>query len=126
MRNISVTVPLRPRHVQPTAAPVAIRHQLAGDLIADVRDLDRRIAAVEAHIKAAVAQSKTTLVELFGVGPVLAAKLLGEVGDISRFPTKHHFAARTGTAPLEASSGQVVRHRLSRAGGTASSTTPCT
>jgi transposase len=59
-------------------------HQLAGDLIADVRDLDRRIAAVEAHIKAAVAQSKTTLVELFGAGPVLAAKLLGEVGDISR------------------------------------------
>jgi transposase len=56
------------------------------------------------------------LVQLFGVGPVLAAKLLGEVGDIGRFPTKHHFAAHTGTAPLEASSGQVVRHRLSRAG----------
>jgi transposase len=50
------------------------------------------------------------------VGPVLAAKLLGEVGDVRRFPTKHHFAAHTGTAPLEASSGQVVRHRLSRAG----------
>ncbi len=47
---------------------------------------------------------------------MLAAKLLGEVGDIRRFPTKHHFAAHTGTAPLEASSGQVVRHRLSRAG----------
>jgi transposase IS116/IS110/IS902 family protein len=36
--------------------------------------------------------------------------------DVHRFPTKHHFAAHTGTAPLEASSGQVVRHRLSRAG----------
>ena len=54
--------------------------------------------------------------ELFGVGPVLAARFLGEVGDVRRFPTKHHFAAHTGTAPLEASSGQVVRHRLSRAG----------
>jgi transposase len=53
---------------------------------------------------------------LFGVGPVLAARFLGEVGDIGRFPSKHHFAAHTGTAPLEASSGQVVRHRLSRAG----------
>jgi transposase len=62
-----------------------------------------------------VAHSKTSLVELFGVGPVLAARLLGEVGDIGRFPTKHHFA-HTGTAPLEASSGQVIRHRLSRAG----------
>jgi transposase len=47
---------------------------------------------------------------------VLAARFLGEVGDVRRFPTKHHFAAHTGTAPLEASSGQVVRHRLSRAG----------
>jgi transposase len=81
-----------------------------------VRDLDRRIAEIERRIKAAVAQANTSLVELFGVGPVLAATLLGEVGDIRRFPTKHHFAAHTGTAPLEASSGQVIRHRLSRAG----------
>ena len=47
---------------------------------------------------------------------MLAATFLGEVGDIGRFPSKHHFAAHTGTAPLEASIGQVVRHRLSRAG----------
>jgi transposase len=47
---------------------------------------------------------------------VLAARFLGEVGDVRRFPSKHHFAAHTGTAPLEASSGQVIRHRLSRAG----------
>jgi transposase len=100
----------------PTGAAAATRWQLAAELIADVRDLDQRIAVIEKRIKAAVAQSRTSLVELFGVGPVLAAKLLGEVGDIGRFPTKHHFAAHTGTAPLEASSGQVVRHRLSRAG----------
>jgi transposase len=71
---------------------------------------------VEARIKAAVAQSNTGLLELFGVGPVLAATFLGEVGDVRRFPSKHHFAAHTGTAPLEASSGQVIRHRLSRVG----------
>jgi transposase len=47
---------------------------------------------------------------------VLAATFLGEVGDIGRFPSKHHFAAHTGTAPRGASSGQVIRHRLSRAG----------
>jgi transposase len=81
-----------------------------------VRQLEQRIAAVEARIKAAVAQSNTSLLGLFGVGPVLAATFLGEVGDIGRFPSKHHFAAHTGTAPLEASSGQVIRHRLSRAG----------
>jgi transposase len=63
-----------------------------------------------------VAQANTSLLQLFGVGPVPAARFLGEVGDVRRFPTKHHFAAHTGTAPLEASSGQVIRHRLSRSG----------
>src|SRR4029453_13197792 len=47
---------------------------------------------------------------------MLAATFLGEVGDIGRFSSRHHFAAHTGTAPLEASSGQVIRHQLSRAG----------
>jgi transposase len=35
---------------------------------------------------------------------------------VSRFPTKAHFASYSGTAPVEASSGEVVRHRLSLAG----------
>jgi transposase len=113
------------RKACPTGAAAIIRHQLAADLVGDVRDLDQRIAHLEERITAAVVQSKTSLIDLFGVGPVLAAKLLGEVGDIRRFPTKHHFATHTGTAPLEASSGRVVRHRLSRA-GTAGSTMLCT
>ena len=102
--------------VTPAGAPAVIRWQLATELVADVRQLEQRIAAVEGRIKTAVTESKTTLVELFGVGPVLAATFLGEIGDVRRFPSKHHFAAHTGTAPLEASSGQVIRHRLSRAG----------
>ena len=111
--------------VTPAGAPTVTRWQLAADLIVDVRHLEQRIAAVEARIETAVARSNTSLVQLLGVGPVLAATFLGEVGDVGRFPTKHHFAAHTGTAPLEAASGQVVRHRLSRAGD-ASSTKPCT
>src|SRR6266540_3517599 len=102
--------------VTPAGQPALTRWELAAELVADVRQLEERIAAVEARIKTAVAQSNRTLLELFGVGPVLAARFLGEVGDVGRFPTKHHFAAHTGTAPLEASSGQVIRHRLSRAG----------
>ena len=102
--------------VTPAGAPAVTRWELATELVSDVCQLEQRIAAVEARIKAAVAQSNTSLLELFGVGPVLAARFLGEVGDIRRFPSKHHFAAHTGTAPLEASSGQVIRHRLSRAG----------
>ena len=58
----------------------------------------------------------TSLTDVVGVGPVTAALILGEVGNVARFPSKDHFASYTGTAPLEASSGDVVRHRLSRAG----------
>jgi transposase len=88
--------------VTPAGAPAVTGWQLPGELVADVRQLEQRIAAVEARIKAVVAQANTSLLQLFGVGPVLAATFLGEVGDIGRFPSKHHFAAHTGTWPLEA------------------------
>jgi transposase len=92
------------------------RRELASDLLGDVRQLDRQLADLRRRITLAVGLTATTLPELFGIGPVLAAKLLGEVGDVGRFATKAQFASYTGTAPIEASSGQVVRHRLSRAG----------
>jgi transposase len=63
-----------------------------------------------------VEASGTTLTQIFGVGPILAARIIGTVGNVGRFPTKAHFASYSGTAPVEASSGQVVRHRLSMAG----------
>jgi transposase len=46
----------------------------------------------------------------------LAARIIGAVGNVTRFPTKGHFASYAGTAPVEASSGETVRHRLSLAG----------
>jgi transposase len=59
----------------------------------------------------------TTLTEIFGIGPILAAKIIGTVGSVARFPSRGHFASSyCGTAPVEASSGQAVRHRLSLAG----------
>jgi transposase len=56
------------------------------------------------------------LTEIHGVGSVVAAKILGHTNDIRRFPTRHHYASYCGTAPIEASSGEHRRHRLSRAG----------
>ena len=58
----------------------------------------------------------TTLTDLTGIGPSGAARLLVEVGDITRFPDRDHFASWNGTAPIDASSGDQVRHRLSRKG----------
>ena len=51
-----------------------------------------------------------------GIGPSGAARLLVEVGDITRFPDRDHFASWNGTAPIDASSGDQVRRRLSRKG----------
>src|SRR5207302_8468789 len=64
----------------------------------------------------AVKASKTCLVELHGVGPIVAALVLGHSGDVTCFASRHHFASYNGTAPLEASSGPRKRHRLNTRG----------
>jgi transposase len=97
-------------------ASASLRQRLASEILRDVRTLDRKIADLNARIEAEVEASGTTLTEIFGVGPILAAKIIGTVGNVARFPSKGHFASYSGTAPVEASSGEVVRHRLSLAG----------
>jgi len=104
------------RGVRPQGASASLRRRLASEVLRDVRTLDRKIADLNGRIEAEVEASGTTLTEIFGVGPVLAAKIIGTVGSVARFPTKANFASYSGTAPVEASSGEVVRHRLSLAG----------
>jgi transposase len=55
--------------------------------------LDRKVATLEECIREEVEASGTTLTELFGVGSILAAKIIGIVGDVGRFPNKEHFAS---------------------------------
>ena len=54
--------------------------------------------------------------DICDIGPAGAARILADVGDVARFPDRNHFASWTGTAPIDASSGEHVRQRLSRAG----------
>jgi transposase len=68
------------------------------------------------ELKALVEASGSNLMDLPGVGPIVAARVLADVGDVTRFADRNRFASWTGTAPIEASSGETVRHRLSRAG----------
>jgi len=89
---------------------------LASEILRDIRALERKIADLNERIEAEVEATGTVLVEIFGVGPILAAKIIGAVGNVARFPSRAHFASYSGTAPVEASSGKVVRHRLSLAG----------
>jgi transposase len=102
--------------VRPRDTTGKARRALAADLIDDVAVFDRKLKTLGKRLQNAVADSSSRLCEHVGVGTVTAALVLGEVGDIRRFPSKDHFASYTGTAPLEVSSGDVNRHRLSRAG----------
>jgi transposase len=89
---------------------------LAADLVAELRRLDRRIADATRTLSDAVTASRSTLTKLLGIGDVVAAKILARTGSITRFPSAAAFASFCGVAPIEVSSGDVVRHRLSRAG----------
>ena len=84
--------------------------------LADIRRLDRDIKANKALIRRAVAVSETTVTDIYGVGPIVAAFLIGYTGNPTRFATADHYAAYNGTAPIEYSSGGKTRHRLSLRG----------
>ena len=92
------------------------RRRLAAELVGDLEQIYARKKAADKELKALVAATDTGLLDLHGIGPSGAARLLVEVGDITRFPDRNHFASWTGTAPIDASSGDHVRHRLSRGG----------
>jgi transposase len=104
------------RTARPATATAGCRRDLARDLLADLRRLDRQLKTNEAQQRDALTATGSTLTQVHGIAVVLAAKILGHVGDITRFPTADHFASYTGSSPLEASSGNRVRHRLNRGG----------
>jgi transposase len=114
------------RGIRPKGASARLRRRLASEILRDVRTLDRKIADLNGRIGAEVDASGTTLTEIFGIGPILAAKIVGTVGDVGRFPTP-----KPTSPPTQAR--RRWRHQVgrwcatgSRWPGMASSTTPCT
>jgi hypothetical protein len=110
----------RPRKIlgsiTPPDAVSAARCELAAEFLEDLRGVDTRIRETRKKLAAAVRAAGTSLTGLFGVGPVVAAAVIGDVRDVSRFPGQDHFAACNGTAPIEVSSGPRKVYRLSRRG----------
>jgi transposase len=92
------------------------RKLLALEHLGEVADLDAKLKAMVKRITEVLAEHPSTVTEIRGLGAVTTALILGEVGDVRRFPSKAHFASYTGTAPIDASSGDNVRHRLNRGG----------
>lgn len=93
-----------------------VRAELIRVRLAEHSRLDRLVAGTARQITAKLAATDQTLTELPGVGPIIAARILGEVGDPARLRSKAAFAVMSGTAPLPASSGMTTRHRLNRGG----------
>ncbi|MEY2432288.1 MAG: hypothetical protein QOC92_2013 [Acidimicrobiaceae bacterium] len=104
------------RRIRPGSPLDIERKRIAAEVLADVRRLDRQLKDLRSRIVVAVEASGTTVTTVEGVGPVVAAIICGRVGDVRRFPSAGHFARYNGTAPVEASSGPKVRHRLNRRG----------
>ena len=102
--------------VTPAGAVEAARWELAAELTEDLRAVDARIRETRKKAAAAVAAAGTSLTGLFGVGPVIAATVIGDVRHVSRFGNRDRFAAYNGTAPIEVSSGGRKVYRLSRRG----------
>jgi transposase len=94
----------------------SVQASLARRRIERLREINAERHQLELEIRRRVHELGSGLVELVGVGELIAARIIGEVGDVSRVPSSRHFASLNGTAPIPASSGQKQRHRLNRAG----------
>jgi transposase len=102
--------------VRPKDGAGRARKRVAAELVADLEKVYARSKAADKELTALLRETGTSLLDLHGIGPSGAARLLVEVGDVTRFPDRNHFASWTGTAPIDASSGDHTRHRLSRGG----------
>ena len=102
--------------VRPRDIAGKTRRRIAAEELAELVAVEAKIKKATAELKAIVLARGSHLMDLHGVGPVVAARVLADVGDVTRFADRNRFASWTGTAPLDASSGEQNRHRLSRAG----------
>ena len=101
---------------EPSGAVETARCELAAEFLEDLRRFDVQMRETKKKLAVVVKAAGTTLTEIFGVGPVVTATVIGDVTSVSRFPGRDHFAAYNGTAPIEVSSGNRKIYRLSRRG----------
>jgi len=93
-----------------------IRDFLVESIVREIKFINTEIAKVEKEIEAIVNKLDYKLHTMNGIGPVMAAKLIAEIGDINRFPTPAKLAKYAGVAPITYSSGQRERQYKSRQG----------
>src|SRR3954465_139829 len=93
-----------------------MRVRIARDELRRIRELTQTIKALESEIAELVALVAPQLLPEPGLGPLTAAKLVGEIAGASRFASDAKLARAAGVAPIPVSSGKTNRHRLDRGG----------
>jgi transposase len=77
------------------------RRRVAADLISGLERIYARTKAANKGLTVLLAETGTTLTDLPGIGPSGAARLLVEIGDITWFPHRDHFASWNSTASID-------------------------
>ncbi len=88
--------------VRPGDVVGKIRRRLAAEQVAELVVVEKKIKALTKELREMVLACGSALMELPGVGPVVAAGTLADTGDVARFADRNRFASWTGTAPIEA------------------------
>jgi transposase len=115
IRTLGSSVQLT-RAEQLLAGDTRVQAMLARRRIEKLRCLDAEIKQAQRDLRDLVRASGSGLPQLVGVGDLIAARIIGEVGDVDRIQSKSRFARMNGTAPIPASSGPTNRHRLNTGG----------
>ncbi len=102
--------------VTPTDAVAQLRWELIAELADDIARIEAQTKQSERRLRDAVVASGSTVTNIYGIGPIIAAMLIGNTGDIGRFANRDRYAAYNGTAPVEFSSGGRIVHRVSQRG----------
>jgi transposase len=88
--------------VKPRDLAGKTRRRLAVELAGELEPTGKKTRALDKELTALVTARGSTLMDLHGIGPSGAARLLADVGDIHRFASRDRFASWNGTAPLDA------------------------
>ncbi|MEU6559460.1 IS110 family transposase [Nocardia nova] len=104
------------RNLRPVTPTDQVRKSLAKDLVSDIKRYDTQLTENSAAMDELLDRHGTSLRTIAGIGPVMAARIIGRTGPATRFPTAAAYANYTGVAPVEIASADSVRHRLSRYG----------
>ena len=79
--------------VRPRDIAGKTRRAIAAEELGELVAVDAKIKKATAELKAMVLARGSTLMDLYGVGPVVAARVLADVGDVARFADRNRFAS---------------------------------